>query len=92
MALFERGESNVTVDTVVKVATGPGVGGGELFARAGLEAMSLLRRLAGPRACRRHQIGFVGILKVLRIVDCLAFCENLLDIRSSPLDGIIRLI
>lgn len=33
---IERGECNVTVDTVVKVATGLGVGIGELFTHAGL--------------------------------------------------------
>jgi transcriptional regulator with XRE-family HTH domain len=33
---IERGEANVTVDTVVKIATGLGVGAGELFTRAGL--------------------------------------------------------
>jgi DNA-binding XRE family transcriptional regulator len=33
---IERGEFNVTVDTVVKIATGLGVSAGELFARAAL--------------------------------------------------------
>jgi transcriptional regulator with XRE-family HTH domain len=33
---IERGEANVTVDTIVKIATGLAVGIGDLFARAGL--------------------------------------------------------
>jgi transcriptional regulator with XRE-family HTH domain len=33
---IERGECNVTVDTIVKIAGGLGVSAGELFIRAGL--------------------------------------------------------
>jgi transcriptional regulator with XRE-family HTH domain len=33
---IERGEANVTVDTIAKIATGLGVNAGELFTRARL--------------------------------------------------------
>jgi transcriptional regulator with XRE-family HTH domain len=33
---IERGEANVTVDTIVKITAGLGVSAGELFIRAGL--------------------------------------------------------